>query len=393
MARKDHPLLWLVKHTYSKWFMHHNRVTTTGMENIDFSTGPFLILVNHSGLYDPLMITSVLPRNVRWVTGAYLLKIKIINYFFSKIVNSIAKQQGQSDFSTIKEMLKALRNNQIVGIFPEGTRTWDGDMMPYNKRAMAKMIQLFDVPVVYVNLEGCYARQPRWSKSYRKGQGINVNFRYFLPADKIKTMTTEQIENSLTDHFDFSNDVWKENNPYEFKSKVRAEGLERLFYMCPECNAVGKIKTKGCTVECSACHTKYNVTEKDDIVSEKDGVIRHFSQWHDWEATQIGTFKSLEQEKAILFQVGTNDNNAKLKTISRHLTIFADDYKFYIECRNQEKYCLDFNDISSFVLNARQTMELVAGDKVYRIRLLPNSSSLKFQDYYQAYKKRMETEK
>ncbi len=385
---KDYTLvLKIIRNTYSKWYIRHNHVTAKNFEKIDFSKGPFLLISNHCGAYDPIIISSIMTRNVSWVTGAYLFKSKFLNIIFKKICRCIPKQQGQSDFSCMREMQRTLRDGRVVGIFPEGTRTWDGNIAPYSRKTLAKMIKIFAVPTVFINLEGCFAQQPRWASYYREGQGVSVNFKKVLSEEEAKKLSVQELEDVISSNLDFSNDEWKLHNEYNFVSDRRAEGLQRLFYMCPVCKKVSTIRSSGNTVECISCHSKGEISEKDDIVS-KDFPFSKFSLWHRWEAENIVFETEFPAEKGILFQIGKLDNNGKLKTVSKNIEVSLKDCSIFLKTSKGAEYSFKLDRISSLVLNAKQTMELVYDDMVYRVRLLPDSSSLKYHEYFIAYKNR-----
>ncbi len=387
MAKDYTFVLKIIRNTYSSWYVRHNHVQTNNFEKIDFSKGPFLLVSNHCGAYDPIIISSVMTRNVSWVTGAYLFKSKFLNVVFKKICRCIPKQQGQSDFSCVREMQRTLRDGRVVGIFPEGTRTWDGDIAPYSLKTLAKMIRIFSVPTVFINLEGCFAQQPRWASYYREGQGIVVNFKKCLSVEEMKKMSLEELEEVVSDNLNFSNDKWKIHNAYNFVSAHRAEGIQRLFYMCPSCKTVSSIKASGNDIECLSCHAKATVTDKDDIESQ-DIKFKKFSQWHKWEAENIINENEFPAEKGILFQVGKLDNNGKLKTVSKNIEVSMKNGSINVKTSKGPDYAFPINQISSLILNAKQTMELVYDDMVYRVRLLPDASSLKYQEYYIASKNR-----
>lgn len=380
-------VLKIIRNTYSKWYIRRNHIRTKNFEKIDFSKGPFLLLSNHCGAYDPIIISSIMTRNVSWVTGAYLFKSKFLNIVFKKICRCIPKQQGQSDFSCVREMQRTLKEGRVVGIFPEGTRTWDGDMAPYSLKSLAKMIRIFAVPTVFINLEGCFAQQPRWASYYREGQGVAVNFKKYLSVEDTKKMSLEELEEVISKNLDFSNDKWKKHNEYKFLSERRAEGIQRLFYMCPVCKKVSTIASSGNEIECSSCHVKAVITEKDDI-SSKNIKFKKLSQWHKWEAENIINETEFPVEKGILFQIGKLDNNGKLKTVSKNIEVSLKNGSVNLKTDKGLNYTFPLNQISSLVLNAKQTMEFVFDDMVYRVRLLPDASSLKYQEYFIAYKDR-----
>lgn len=374
----------LVRLTYSKIYVKKNKITVTNKNNIDLKKGPYIVMSNHCGAYDPIIINSVLPVFVRWVAGAYLFKTKFMNIIFSKFAKCIAKQQGRSDFSTIRAMQKALKEKDNIGIFPEGTRTWDGDMMPIADKTLAKMIRSFKTDVVFVNLEGCYAQQPRWAEHYRSGQGINVNFKSRLTAEEIASMELEDIQNAIKTNLSFSNDAWKKKNPYNYTSDKRAEGAQRLFYMCPKCHSIGKMQTSGNTITCSCCNATAEVTEKDDIKS-KDFKFKTFPQWHKWEASELAAVESFDEEPGVLFQKGTVDDSSKLETISTDIKIHLNNRVLKVTTDTGLVVELPYENITSMVLNAKQTIELVYNNSVYRLRLLPDSSSLKYHEHFLNY--------
>lgn len=381
----------LIRLTYSNIYVKKHKITVTNKNNIDLKKGPFILLSNHCGAYDPIIIGSVMPVFVRWVTGAYLFKTKLLNIVFSKIAKCIAKQQGQSDFNTVRTMQRTLKNNDNVGLFPEGTRTWDGDMMPISYKTLAKMIRTFKADVIFVNLEGCYAQQPRWASFYREGQSVNVNFKSRLSADEIAAMDLDTLQNTVKENLSFSNDEWKKTNPYNFVSDKRAVGIQRLFYMCPKCNAIGSIKTEGNTMTCSACGAKAELTEKDDIKSSDIG-FKTIPQWHNWEAKELSKVDSFDEEPGVLFQMGEVDDGAKLKTISKDIKIHLKNKIIKVLTDGGKAVELPYEKITSMVLNAKQTMEIVCDNLVYRLRLLPDSSSLKYHEHYLSYKNSLKEE-
>ena len=128
--------------------------------------GPFLLLANHTHVLDPFYISSSLPVHIRWVAGAYLFKNQFLKTLLGSWIGGIAKQQGRSDLQTIRDISAALKRGESVGLFPEGTRTWDGR----TPRSTKPTANLRDVqgPVVLLISRGLTSLKPRWLS---KGQG------------------------------------------------------------------------------------------------------------------------------------------------------------------------------------------------------------------------------
>ncbi|MCF0261468.1 MAG: 1-acyl-sn-glycerol-3-phosphate acyltransferase [Sphaerochaetaceae bacterium] len=383
---------WLIRVarlTYGKILIKQQQATLVNECNADLKNGTYLYIINHVGFYDPMLVSSIMPSHIRWVAGAYLFKNPFLKLVLGKGCTAIPKQQGRSDLSTIRNMQNALKNGDNVGIFPEGTRTWDGEMMPLAYRSLAKMLRIFKVPVLFVHLEGGFAAQPRWSAYKRKGK-VTVNVKHLLTPEELAKTDVETLTTKVEEYMHFSNDEWKETVDYNYPCPARAEGIQRLFYMCPCCKKVDVLKGEGNTIKCTSCGASAVVTEKDDIQSS-DISFKQMRQWHAWEAAEISKKEGLASEPGVLFQIGDANNDGKLRTISEDITVKIEDNAIVVDCKSlktksdEKHYVLALDKISSLILNAKQTIELFCEDVLYRIRLDADSSSLKYHEYYLGY--------
>ena len=385
-------LLRIARATYGRMITSHGKDTLKNECGADLKTGPYLFLLNHTEILDPIMVTAVMPRHIRWVAGAYLFKNKFLHKVIGEWCTAIPKQQGRSDLSMVKNIQKALKEGDSVGLFPEGTRTWDGEMMPINYVPLAKMVRYFKVPVLFVHLEGGFAHHPRWADYKRKGK-VTVNVKYHLSAEQIASMDLQTLQDTIKEYIRFSNDEWKQTVDYSYVSDQRAEGAQRLLYMCPKCRAVDSLKTVGNRITCSKCNTA-SVLDNNDNLTSVEVPFTRLSEWHSWEAGEIAKLPSLPEERGVLFQKGDSNDEGELETISKDITVKLENGILKVDCRlslgRTGHYDLPLSKVTSLILNAKQTMELFCEDVLYRIRLLPDSSSLKYHEYYLGYKKLQE---
>ncbi len=393
MDTKFHWLYNLARHTYSPWYVKTHHVSLVNKNNYDISEGPFLILSNHVGTHDPIEIGSVLlHRHIHWVAGAYMFKMPFVGWIMGKVCELIPKQQGRGDFETIRLIKKHFKEGKIVGLFPEGTRTWDGNMMPINYQAIAKMIHSFKVPVVFISIEGGYASEPRWALKRRKGP-VSINMRYLMSEEEAMSLSVEDLAVKIKENLDFSNETWKKTVDYHYESKNRAEGLQRTLYMCPKCHKIGTLETKGDKIFCSDCGFEATLTKKDDLLS-KDTKLKTVVEWHNWEMEALKECKGFSAERGRLFQVGDSNDKGTLTDLSKDITISLENDEIIVKCNDgiTKVFHLPLSKITSFILNAKQTMELFCDERLYRIRLSSDSSSLKYNEYYLAYLARSKKE-
>lgn len=380
-------LIRIARMTYGKMLQAKGRLTLKNECGADLNAGPYLLLLNHVAILDPVMVSALMPKHVRWVAGAYLFKNWFLNLIIGKGCTAIPKQQGRQDLSTFRAVQRALKDGDNVGLFPEGTRTWDGEMMPISYVPLAKLLRLYKVPVLFVHLEGGFARHPRWAEHERHGNVV-ANVKYMITPEQIAQMDVPTLADTVEKNLHFSNDEWKETVNYDFKSPKRAEGLQKLLYLCPSCKSIDSLQTKDNRIVCKKCGASTILDDKDNLTSI-DTPFTRLSQWHNWEAEQIATVSELPEEKGVLLQKGDANNEGDLKTLCKDFFVQLKNNTISVRAADGTNRVLNLplEKITSLVLNAKQTMELFCEDVLYRIRLLPESSSLKYHEYYLSYKK------
>ena len=89
--------------------------------------------------------------------------------FLVQLLGAIPKTKAQSDIDALKNIIRIKEDGNIIGIFPEGRRTWDGVTLPL-VYSTSKLIRMLKVPVVTVVFKGGFFSQPRWGFHIQKGK-------------------------------------------------------------------------------------------------------------------------------------------------------------------------------------------------------------------------------
>lgn len=114
-----------------------------------------VIICNHISNWDPLVLGhSVKTQPVNYMAKEELFKKKVANWFLRRL-HAIPVARGKSDLKAVKTALTVLKNGNILGIFPEGTRSETGELLPFEPGA-ALMALRAGVPVVPVFISGNY---------------------------------------------------------------------------------------------------------------------------------------------------------------------------------------------------------------------------------------------
>ncbi|MBI4855706.1 MAG: 1-acyl-sn-glycerol-3-phosphate acyltransferase [Acetobacterium woodii] len=129
------------------------RITIIGKENIP-ETGGALICPNHISNIDPVVISFTTPREIHYMAKAELFKNSLLAWFFRK-VKAFPVNREKVGIETIKTSLKILKEEEILGIFPEGHR-----VDPEDRTAPASGFVVFAIktksPIIPVRIKGKY---------------------------------------------------------------------------------------------------------------------------------------------------------------------------------------------------------------------------------------------
>ena len=106
---------------YARFIM---RVEVKGMENIPES-GSLVVMSNHVSFQDPPLIGAIMPRKIHYMAKAELFKNKFIGAIFKKL-GAFPLKRGTGDSRAFRKAIKILKNDEVLGIFPEGTRYPEG---------------------------------------------------------------------------------------------------------------------------------------------------------------------------------------------------------------------------------------------------------------------------
>lgn len=106
------------------------RIQYEGLENIP-QTGPVLLIANHQCYADPVLMGLATNRVVHFLGKEELLKGSKLRSWFFRHLNVIPLDREGIDRQAIKAAINVLKNQGVLGIFPEGTRSKDGRMLPF----------------------------------------------------------------------------------------------------------------------------------------------------------------------------------------------------------------------------------------------------------------------
>ncbi|MBO8141576.1 MAG: 1-acyl-sn-glycerol-3-phosphate acyltransferase [Firmicutes bacterium] len=120
--------------------------------------GPAIVVSNHVSYLDPILIGAALPRPVHFMAKEELFRYPVLRWLLPK-VHAFPVRRGRPDRQAIRRALDILESGQVVGIFPEGTRSASGELQDVHGGAamLALKSGASVVPMVLVGVESALA--------------------------------------------------------------------------------------------------------------------------------------------------------------------------------------------------------------------------------------------
>lgn len=146
------------------------KVRVQGLERLD-PRKAYLFMSNHQSQFDILALMSVLDAfQLRWVAKQELRQVPVLGLCIQRthqiIVDRESRTQAVATIRRVKELLSA---GISVLFFPEGTRSKDGQLLPFKPGGFAVAVET-GVPVVPVTVNGSRAIMPSGDWKVRAGE-------------------------------------------------------------------------------------------------------------------------------------------------------------------------------------------------------------------------------
>lgn len=125
-----------------------------GLENLP-EGGGFMIASNHASHLDPPVVGSLIPQQVCFFARKTLWKPGFASWWLNGVGTIPVDRDGGTDVTAIKRVLGALKNNKVIILFPEGTRSPDGQLQSA-KPGVGLLACRTGVPVVPARVFGSF---------------------------------------------------------------------------------------------------------------------------------------------------------------------------------------------------------------------------------------------
>lgn len=144
-----------------------------GKENLIFDTN-FILAGNHKSLLDIPLVAIAVEPNIHFMGKKELFENSLFRYIFTKL-GSFPVDREAIDINAIKTAMRLLKEDEVLGIFPEGTRNKNGGLLPF-KEGTTRIAMKTKKPIIPFGISG----------KYKVGGGITIKFGEAIDFNKIE---------------------------------------------------------------------------------------------------------------------------------------------------------------------------------------------------------------
>ena len=178
------------------WFSPMWSVRVRGRENLK-AGGPFVVVANHQSTVD-IFATHRLFWHFKWVAKEAMFKVPLIGWNM-RLNRYIPIRRG--DRKSVVEMFsrckEALSQGSSVIIFPEGTRSEDGNLLPFKAGAF-DLARRENMPILPLVIQGTLKALPPFGFIKSRAR-IRVSVLPVWSAEKVQSMSVEELTAQVRD--------------------------------------------------------------------------------------------------------------------------------------------------------------------------------------------------
>lgn len=257
--------------------------------------GPFIAISNHPCFLDwGFAALALKEHDVAFIVNR--LYFRGFLGFLLKKVGAVPRSLMTNDMASVRQMLRLAREGVSMCMFPDPSISLTGDTEGVTSPGTYKFLKRLGMTVIGLRHEGSFHSKTPWGKGFRRGRVDTRAFVLFTP-EELKTLPETEGEARLKELVE-GRVLEPRARGVAYKSRRRAENLEKLFFLCPHCGAHSSLASKGDRVFCQSCGRGAVLNEYYELVWDGGEGPESLSAWY--ELQRQASLELLEARDGVL---------------------------------------------------------------------------------------------
>lgn len=228
---------------------------------------PLLFVCNKTTIYDKALISQT-------IKGTFVfLKDSVIQDLYNGTLSAKERTEILNTFKRLKEAYIS------VVVFPEKNITIYGKTSNVPE-IVTTFLHETEYNIKFLSLVGTYFSMPIWSKRFRYCE-TRFHNQFTFKYDDRNGLAKTEINEAFNNYMPSSATVYSHKyNPY-IHSNAKADGLERIFYACPNCKSLFSIYSEFNCIKCKNCGTAVECSTNGNLLLSSN--ITDFDSYADFQ--------------------------------------------------------------------------------------------------------------
>lgn len=339
-------------------------------------TRNYLVLLNHQTPFDQFFLGIAFKGPVYYVATEDIFSLGWVSDLIRWVIAPIPIRKQTTDINAVMTCIRVAREGGTIAMAPEGNRTYSGKT-EYMNPAVAGLAKKMKLPIALFRIEGGYGAEPRWTDGIRKGPMKACVSRVIEP-EEYGAMSNEALAKTIAEGLYVNEAV--AGGPY--KSKRKAEYLERAVYYCPFCG-LSKWESHGNEITCCGCGRTVAYGE-DKVLSGVgfDFPYRFVNDWYEAQEHYVNqmdltqhTREPLFRDEAAVSEVIVYERKVPLQP-KADIWLYGDRVVF--DPGAESEFTVPFADADAVTVLGRNKLNIYYNKKVYQLKGDQRFNALKY---------------
>ena len=341
----------------------------------DLIREPSLVLLNHVTPMDQFFVGLYFRDPLYYMATEDIFSNGWLSSLIKWAVNPIPIKKQTTDIKAVMNCIRVVREGGSICIAPEGNRTYDGRLV-YVNPAIAGMARKLGLPIRLFRIDGGYGMEPRWADKPRKGK-LTMEITRVITPEEAKAMTEEELLKAIIDGLS----VDENRVDRQFRGKHRAEFVERMVYVCPECG-LSTFESHGNTFCCKTCGKETEILPTKELKGVNwECPFRFLGHWYDYQQNFVN---ELDTDAYLDTPLYKEQVNVRKVILYKNKVPFMDNatVAIYGDRITLNDLVLPFEEVSTVTVLGRNKLNIYHNGEVYQFKGHKGFNSLKYMNLY-----------
>lgn len=344
----------------------------------------YLILMNHQTAFDQFFVGMAFKGPVYYVASEDLFSNGWVSSLIRWLVAPIPIKKQTTDVGAVMNCIRVAREGGTIAIAPEGNRTYGGRPV-YMSDAIAGLAKKLKLPIALFRIEGGFGVQPRWCDGTRKGK-MRAYVSQVIEPEDYAAMTNEELFRVIKEGL-YVDEAVADGT---FKSKKRAEYLERAMYVCPFCG-LSEFESHGSEATCKKCGRVITYCEDKTITGNGfQFPFRFLADWYEYQENFIHGLDLTQHTQTPLYRDETRMSEVIVyhkKTLLREnarISLYGD--RIVIDEDGRDPMTIPFDKVNVVTVLGRNKLNVYFDKQLYQFKGSKRFNGLKYVHIFYRYK-------